>query len=396
MKKAKFDALMEPRPFKEAFDKAWGAVRKRAAAGYDGAVRSLYDGSERARAAMAEYMRLAVKKMDISPLVSRSVLKWLPKDGSKTPYLDMLSRAPPNKRPIGLNTLWSKVLELVLSRLQRSMNTAEESAGEFMFAWFRGRSAYTASLINLLIAEDAAARAAEIQTMNFDAYQWYDTVHLSTSVMTERRLGYPPELMYVKAAVRSGEIWVRTEAGLAGPSYAEQGLGQGRVEAPADSNRYDAGVMQALGHCHPYQLHAGGEHEMPVMMLHYYADDRNAYSGKRRGLNSHARRMVKLQLYDGGAFKAEKCFQRRSRATDDRPLDPIWDPTQGSEWSIPEVKATAPKTFPGPLHRLGCPVGIGGGTAEERVPRAAVASCQAVCSVAGLQGHGALGVGRQG
>ena len=62
---------------------------------------------------------------------------------------------------------------------------------------------------------------------------WYDTVHLATSIMTERRLGYPPELMYAKAAIRVGEIWVRTEAGLAGPVYVEQGLGQGRVEAPS-------------------------------------------------------------------------------------------------------------------------------------------------------------------
>ena len=85
---------------------------------------------------------------------------------------------------------------------------------------------------------------------------------------------------------------------------------------------------------------------MPVTMIHY-ADDRNAYSGSRRGLNEHAQRMVQLQLHDGGAFKAKKCFERRARATDDRPLDPIWDPTQGREWSIPEVAATAPKRFLG-------------------------------------------------
>ena len=68
-------------------------------------------------------------------------MKWLPKDGRKSPYLDMVTAAPPNKRPIGINTLWSKVLELVLNRTQRKLNDEGEVADDFMFAWHRSRAA---------------------------------------------------------------------------------------------------------------------------------------------------------------------------------------------------------------------------------------------------------------
>ena len=122
-----------------------------------------------------------------------------------------------------------------------------------------------------------------MRKVNLDAMHWYDTVHSCTVVLTERRMGYPKEITYAKAAIRAGNMWIRTERGRAGPVYPEQGLGQGRVEAPSDSNRYDAGVMWAMATAEPYVLFADTKHSLEVAMVHY-ADDRSAYSSSRQGL----------------------------------------------------------------------------------------------------------------
>ena len=345
-KRKTMNDLLQKEKFAELFDKAWKRVRKKAAAGRDHLTKSLIVAAQHAFGAMSEYFRLGIRNMDLSTSMTVSVLKWLPKDGRKSPYLDMTTRTPPNKRPIGLNTLGSKLLEHILFQMQAEMNGEAEVVHDFMFAWHRGRVAYSAALMDLLIVEDAARRGAELHTASFDSMHWYDTVHLATSIMTERRLGYPPELMYAKAAIRTGEIWVRTEAGLAGPVYVEQGLGQGRVEAPSDSNRYDMGVMTALAHADPYVLHAGTHYQVPVMMLHY-ADDRRAYSGSAAGLGSHAMRMLRIHLHDGGAFKAKKGYQGNVNTTAADSLRPIWDPTQGGEAPIPRVGREEAKRFLG-------------------------------------------------
>ena len=128
----------------------------------------------------------------------------------------------------------------------------------------------------------------------------------------------------------------------------EQGLGQGRAEAPQDSNRYDTGVMAALAGGEPYMLHAhlGTDWEQGILMLHY-ADDRNAYSEDREGLNEHVQAMSVIQNYDGGAFKAKKCSQRRQPAGDEGPIDSIMDQLQGGLREIPTRSVSAPVTLLG-------------------------------------------------
>ena len=116
--------------------------------------------------------------------------------------------------------------------------------------------------------------------------------------------------------------------------------------APSDSNTYDFGVMTALRHADPYVLHGGTHFQIPVMMLHY-ADDRRAYSRSRRGLRSHAMRMLRIHLHDGGAFTAKKGYQGNVNASEGDSLPPIWDPTKGGEAPVPMVGRDEAKRFLG-------------------------------------------------
>ena len=113
--------------------------------------------------------------------------------------------------------------------IQLAMNDGEKTIHKNMYAWARGKRPYTAALIDLLVTEDAHRRRAPMRKVNLDAMHWYDTVHSCTVVLTERRMGYPKEITYAKAAIRAGNMWIRTERGRAGPVYPEQGLGQGRL-----------------------------------------------------------------------------------------------------------------------------------------------------------------------
>ena len=66
--------------------------------------------------------------------------------------------------------------------------------------------------------------------------------------------------------------------------YVEQGLGQGRVEAPSDSIRYDAGVMNALRVKAPYTLLADTDFPTEISMIHY-TDDRNQITETSQALH---------------------------------------------------------------------------------------------------------------
>ena len=96
-KRKTMNDLLQKEKFAELFDKAWKRVRKKAAAGRDHLTKSLIVAAQHAFGAMSEYFRLGIKNMDLSTSMTVSVLKWLPKDGRKSPYLDMTTRTPPPK-----------------------------------------------------------------------------------------------------------------------------------------------------------------------------------------------------------------------------------------------------------------------------------------------------------
>ena len=104
---------MQPKSFSNIYDRAWRRVNGKAVPGGDFLTKRLLDEAK-VHDVMKGYLRLGIMKQDLSPDLTVSVLKWLPKDAKKSSYINMLSQAPPNKRPIGLNTLVSKVFEQIL------------------------------------------------------------------------------------------------------------------------------------------------------------------------------------------------------------------------------------------------------------------------------------------
>ena len=65
-------------------------------------------------------------------------------------------------------------------------------------------------------------------------------------VQAERARGYPPALIALGVAIRAGVVTIKTQCGRTRKVFVEQGLGQGRVCAPSDSNRLAAATLWAL------------------------------------------------------------------------------------------------------------------------------------------------------
>ena len=104
----------------------------------------------------------------------------------------------------------------------------DHTADEMMFAWHRGRRAFTAAALHQLVCEDSALQKRPLQMVSLDARHQFDQVHVFMTAMSERSRGYPPELIAVKARLRCGPIRIRTEYGLTVALYAEQRSAQQR------------------------------------------------------------------------------------------------------------------------------------------------------------------------
>ena len=77
--------------------------------------------------------------------------------------------------------------------------------------------------------------------------------------------------------------------------WVEQGLGQGRVEAPSDSNRLDTAIADALQSGNAYRV-GEGRYLVKLGKIHY-ADDRNAYTeGEPGSIDEHVQDMALVQL----------------------------------------------------------------------------------------------------
>ena len=345
-KRRKFMKLMEREAFWEIFKKAITLVKGKAAAGHDFLTARLFRTlTEKTRKSLAEYMRIAILKQDLSKEMMETILKWLPKDGRKSTYINNTTTDAPNLRPIGLNTAASKILEYVLFLVQIKISPGEERVHSWMFAWHRGKYVYTAALIHELITEDSTINGKQLFMTSMDAMHWFDTVHSETMIMCERRLGYPIQLISAKAAVMAGAIRVRTYYGRSRPYPPQQGLGQGRVGAPTSSNINDNAVATAMPEHDPYVI-GEGRYRTKVSRIHY-ADDRNGYSSTAAGIRKHVQGFTTVQLGGGGAFRADKCWERRSDGSGLSAVGEINDPTCGGMKTIPVVPREETKRFLG-------------------------------------------------
>lgn len=149
---------------------------------------------------------------------------------------------------------------------------------------------------------------------------------------------------------------VRTEHGLTRAIYTEQGLGQGRVDAPHDSNRWDTFMIAALSHGSPYVAFDGTLYAIPIHVL-AYADDKNFYSGgtlpappadggqrrpeQPRGapIQDPLSDMTTQYQHEGQSFNTEKCVDRHINMDDPAALLELPDMTTGGTMAIKTVRA---------------------------------------------------------
>ena len=166
-KRRRFMKLMEREAFWEIFKKAITLVKGKAAAGHDFLTARLFRTlTEETKKSLSEYMRIAILKQDLSKEMMETILKWLPKDGRKSTYINNTTLEAPNLRPIGLNTAASKIFEYVLFLVQMRISPGEERVHPWMFAWHRGKYVYTAALIHELITEDSHQRKTTVHDLD--------------------------------------------------------------------------------------------------------------------------------------------------------------------------------------------------------------------------------------
>jgi len=258
-KQRHFDKLMRPKVFRVLFDQALSRVNPKAAPGADFLTAPMATRlPEGHKQGLSEYMRLAIVNMDLSTRLTMTILKWLPKSADGDPWVDNTSRDFPRLRPVGLNSVFSKVFEYILFEVQLRTNSDDmRQIDAGMYAWFRGRRATSAALKHELICEDSRRSGRPLHLVSLDARHQFDMCHTTTSVMVERALGYPPAISAAKASVKAGGIRVRTEFGRSFHFFPECGLGQGRVEATGDSNRLDTCLLWAVSKGNPYLAFAG-------------------------------------------------------------------------------------------------------------------------------------------
>ena len=333
-------------------------MRKAAAAGADHLTAELLRRLPKVlHTSLREYLRLALVKRDLTAALPTTVLKWLPKSADEPAYIDNTTRGFPRLRPVGLNTVLSKVFEYILFEIQYKMNAGDKvKVDPMMFAWYRGRRTFSAAMIHQVTVEDAARRGAPLRTVSLDARHHFDTVHLATSVKIERAMGYPEEMIIAKASIKAGPMVVRTEHGLTRAIHTEQGLGQGRVDAPHDSNRWDTFMIAALSHGSPYVAFDGTLYAIPIHVL-AYADDKNFYSGgtlpeppadggqrrpeQPRGapIQGPLSDMTTQYQHEGQSFNTEKCVDRHINMDDPAALLELPDMTTGGTMAIKTVRA---------------------------------------------------------
>ena len=346
-----FNALMKPQSFDKMYRKALRKVRTKAAPGHDDiGIDCLRHLTEQQHVVLREHLRLSVTKMDVVRFLTKSVIKWLPKDGKKSPYLDNRTHEAPNRRPIGLNTAASKVLEYILFEVQQQINDEAAYVTDDMYAWHRGRTVYMAAFINEMVMEHARDNGRDLHVASIDAYHWFDTVHTESTVQRERQLGYPPALIAAKAAIRMGSLSTRTLQGDTSDVQPEQGLGQGRVEAPTDSNRVAAAVARAVGPgADPYTVEDMDGNSVQISAIDY-ADDRNRLAGGCAGLEEGVKAMNELQYIGGGRVRPDKCFYRSSVTAEARGSQinlEMRDPTTGTVRRVAAVGSQVAKRFLG-------------------------------------------------
>ena len=352
-KQRHFDKLMRPKVFRVLFDQALSRVNPKAAPGADFLTAPMATRlPEGHKQGLSEYMRLAIVNMDLSTRLTMTILKWLPKSADGDPWVDNTSRDFPRLRPVGLNSVFSKVFEYILFEVQLRTNSDDmRQIDAGMYAWFRGRRATSAALKHELICEDSRRSGRPLHLVSLDARHQFDMCHTTTSVMVERALGYPPAISAAKASVKAGGIRVRTEFGRSFHFFPECGLGQGRVEATGDSNRLDTCLLWAVSKGNPYLAFAGTPWSTAVSWI-YYADDRNLYGlppgiDGGAGLQEQVDETTAFHHFSGGSLTASKCCQRSVFLPGAAPIRPVRDVASGGLRPIPYISSSTPVRYLG-------------------------------------------------